>query len=147
AFFNCSLSGADGYRFAHWVHAAGIVLRIFAFRFAFESNRFSQSNAFGNSEKVLARKPRFAATSAPNPFIVGGLPTSATFGVPEHSFSQCPARVFPNSYRSKLDSSPLTDRQSTRTLSKPLSVATSRTFVNTAIASLNETGPSSVTSR
>ena len=49
---------------------------------------FSQSSAFGNSEKVLARKPRFEATSAPNPSMAGGVPTNATFGIPDHPFTQ-----------------------------------------------------------
>src|SRR5262245_7251146 len=84
-----------------------------------QSNRFSQSSALGNSENVSARKPRFEATSAPNPFMVGGVPTIAIFGFPDNPFNQCRASASPNSYRSKLDSSPLSDKQSTRTLSKP----------------------------
>src|SRR5215510_6237137 len=116
-------------------------------RHFFHSNRFSQFRAFGNSENVLARKPRFEATSAPKPFMVGGVPTIAIFGVPDNPFCQCSARIRPNSYRSKLDRSPLSDTQSIKTLSKPLSVATSRTFVKTTVASLNDSRPASVTSR
>src|SRR5262245_36085014 len=92
----------------------------FAVSFEIQSNRFSQTSASGNSENVPAWKPRFEATNAPNPFMVGGGPTIAIFGVPDKPRNQCCASVCPNSYRSKLDSSPLSDKQSTKTLSKPL---------------------------
>jgi hypothetical protein len=55
-------------------------LRSAALQGAFEANARSQFSAGRLSENVFDIKPRFEATSAPNPVTVGGLPISATFG-------------------------------------------------------------------
>jgi len=121
----------------------GLGCQPFLWAAAFESNRFSQLIASCVSEKVSATNPRFLATSAAKPFIKGALPTVATLAAIDRLL-QYSARARPSSYLSIVDSSPSTDKQSTRIRAKPLSAAASQAFVKTLVASLNDTRPSTV---